>query len=151
MFDTKFKSATSGTHTRGQSFLAFFNTAVAVQQKFGSEVLAAANRVVAAAYVAKIPEDVMESALREHEGLVGHAFEAARAQLKASAELARNQYASLVQDKAAPCSMLQGAQVNKAVATVEAVVLKAVDKLEDTRKKVVEPFGFPAPRPAKAA
>lgn len=151
MFTTQSPSFAGGTQIRGQSFLAFFNTMVNIQQKFGSEVLAAANRVGAAAYAAKIPEDVMESALREHEGLVSHAFDAARAQLKASAELARNQYASLVQDKAAPCSMLQGAQMNKAVSTVEAAVTKAVDKLEATRKKVVEPFGFPAPRPAKAA
>jgi hypothetical protein len=98
--------------------------------------------------MAKIPEDVLESAIREHQGLVAHAFNAARAHVHATSELARGQYAGLVQAKVLPCSLLQSSAVEQALNKAQSTAVQAVNKLEEIRHKIVDPLGFPAPKSA---
>lgn len=117
-------------------------------REFGEQVNAAAGRLIGAAYVAKIPEDVLESALREHQGLVAHAFNAARAQVHATDELARGQYAGLVRAKVLPCSLLQSSAVERVLNKAQSTALQAVDGLEALRHKVVDPLGFSASKSA---
>jgi len=126
----------------------FVSQVLRAQREFGEHVQAAAGRVVGAAYMAKIPEDVLESAIREHQGLVAHAFKAARAHVQATSELARGQYGGLVQAKVLPCSLLQCSAVEQALNKAQSTALQAVDKLEEIRHKVVDPLGFPAPKAA---
>jgi hypothetical protein len=126
----------------------FVSQALRAQREFGEQLQAATARLIGAAYLAKIPEDVLESAIREHQGLVTHAFEAARAHVQATGELARGQYAGLVQTKVLPCSLLQSSVVEQALNKAQSTALQAVDKLEALRHKVVDPLGFPAPKSA---
>jgi hypothetical protein len=126
----------------------FVSQVLRAQREFGEQVQAAAGRLVGAAYLAKIPEDVLESAIREHEGLVAQAFNAARAHVQASGELARGQYAGLVRAKVLPCSLLQSSVVEQTLNKVQSKAVQAVDKLEAARHKVVDPLGYPAPKSA---
>lgn len=124
----------------------FVSHVLRAHREFGEQVNAAATRLIGAAYVAKIPEEVLESAVREHQGLVAHAFNAVRAHVQATSELARGQYAGLVQAKVLPCSLLQSSAVEQTLNKVQSTALQAVDGLEALRNKVVDPLGFPPPK-----
>lgn len=149
MLDTSSKAFNAGAKTLSEATADYFQTVFKIHANFGNELGAAASRIMSAAYLAKIPEDVFEAAAQEHEGLVAHAFETARQQFKAVGALARNHYAGLVHAKVLPCSILQSTQVNNTLEKVEGVTTEAVNKLEAARKKVVDPMGFSAPKKAK--
>jgi len=134
----------AATQSRNSAAVSFLAQVLREHLKFGEQVGASLNRLTTSAFTAKIPEDVVEAAVREHQGLVAHAFEAARAQVRASGDLARGHYAGLVQAKVLPCSLLQSSSVEKAVNKVQSASLQAVDSLEALRKKVLDPLGLPS-------
>jgi hypothetical protein len=140
---TLFNSVSVAAQAFGQAASVFTMSAMQAQAQFNDQLCAAAGRLYGAAGKAKIPEDFLEAALREQEGLLGHAFDAFRAQARAASELVHGHYAGLVQAEVLPRSLLQSGALGRTLHSAEATVLGAVDLAEGTRRKLVEPFGVP--------
>lgn len=135
----------------GHTVHTFARSTMQAQAQFNDKVCASAGRLSDVAGKAKIPEDFLEAAMREHEGLLDHAFEVARAQVRAASELARSHYAGLVQAEVLPRSLLQSGALGRTLQSAETTVLGAVDLVEGARRKMVEPLGIPVTAKQAAA